>query len=119
MPLIRRPAEHEPDEKMKEDRIIQDAKRKDADKVVTGWEFGRRSTRHEKDWFSSRGASRAGAGALPAAAAAHRETERAQAELLDLARRATDAHIAALPAAHQPIVRMLRQAANAPPPETR
>ena len=54
--------------------------------------------------------------ALPPAAVAHRAQRAAQAELFELARRATDAHIAALPEAHRPIVRLLRHAARQQPP---
>ena len=49
---------------------------------------------------------------LPADAALHFEKEQQRAELLDLAGKATDAHIAQLPEHHRPIVRMLRQAAQ-------
>ena len=50
--------------------------------------------------------------ALPPAARAHFEQRRAQAELVDLASRATDEHIEMLPEHHRPIVRLLRQAAG-------
>jgi hypothetical protein len=49
---------------------------------------------------------------LPAAAVEHHAKVARQDELLELAGQATDAHIAALPTHHQPIVRMLRQAAR-------
>ena len=49
---------------------------------------------------------------LPPAAKEYRAKERAQAELIDLASRATDEHIEALPPDHRPIVRLLRQAAQ-------
>ena len=49
---------------------------------------------------------------LPADAALYLEKEQQRAELLDLASKATDAHIAQLPEHHRPIVRMLRQAAQ-------
>ena len=72
---------------------------------------------HDADFdetYSSRGMP------LPAAAIEHREKRQQTEELLDLASRATDAHIEALPPHHQPIVRFLRQAAQQsqqqPPP---
>ena len=46
--------------------------------------------------------------AAPAEAAAKLEKRRQMDELMELAARATDDHIRRLPAAHQPIVRMLR-----------
>jgi hypothetical protein len=49
---------------------------------------------------------------LPPAALAAREKRRVEDELMDLARRATDEHIAKLPENHQPIVRALRHAAQ-------
>ena len=48
---------------------------------------------------------------LPPAAKAAREKRLVEAELMDLASRATEEHIAQLPTDHQPIVRMLRRAA--------
>ena len=45
---------------------------------------------------------------LPPAAVRKRDKERAASELVELAGRASDAHIAALPPSHRQIVRMLR-----------
>lgn len=50
--------------------------------------------------------------ALPPEAVEERARQRHNAELLELASRATDEHIAALPPSHQPIVLMLRQVAR-------
>ena len=64
---------------------------------------------HDADFdaqYDARGLAR------PAAAREHRAHEAQTREQLELARRATDEHIEALPALHQPIVRMLRQAAK-------